>query len=123
MNIYISNASGEPIYSQIVTQIKAQIISGELKEGDSLPSMRVLAKELRISVITTKRAYEELEREGFLISYTGKGSFVAAPNREFIREQKLREVEEYLEKAVDASKACGLGREELLEMLRLAMEE
>ncbi len=123
MNIYISNASGEPIYNQIVTQIKAQIIAGELKEGDPLPSMRLLAKELRISVITTKRAYEELEREGFIVSYTGKGSFVAAPNREFIKEQKLREVEEYLEKAVRASKDCGLSGRELAEMLRLMMEE
>ncbi|MCD2492078.1 GntR family transcriptional regulator [Lacrimispora sp. NSJ-141] len=123
MNIYISNASGEPIYNQIVTQIKAQIIAGELKEGDPLPSMRLLAKELRISVITTKRAYEELEREGFIVSYTGKGSFVAAPNREFIKEQKLREVEEYLEKAVRASKDCGLTGRELAEMLRLMMEE
>ena len=123
MNIYISNANGEPIYQQIVTQIKAQIISGDLKEGDALPSMRLLAKELRISVITTKRAYEELEREGFLVSYTGKGSFVAAPNREFLREQKLREVEEYLEKAASAAKMCGIGREELSEMLNLLMEE
>ncbi|QNM06803.1 GntR family transcriptional regulator [Qiania dongpingensis] len=122
MNIYISNASGEPIYNQIVTQIKTQIIAGELKEGDPLPSMRLLAKELRISVITTKRAYEELEREGFIVSYTGKGSFVAAPNREFIKEQKLREVEEYLEKAVKASKDCGLSGRELAEMLRLMME-
>lgn len=123
MNIYISNANGEPIYQQIVTQIKAQIIAGELKEGDALPSMRLLAKELRISVITTKRAYEELEREGFLVSYTGKGSFVAAPNREFIKEQKLREVEEYLEKAVEAARLCGLEGGELLDMLRLMMEE
>lgn len=123
MNIYISNASGEPIYNQIVTQIKAQIISGELKEGDALPSMRLLAKELRISVITTKRAYEELEREGFLVSYTGKGSFVAAPNRELIKEQKLREVEEYLEKAVEAARACGLDSDELFKILRLMLED
>ena len=105
MNIFISNANGEPIYQQIVSQFKAKIIAGELKEGDALPSMRLLAKELRISVITTKRAYEELEREGFIVSYTGKGSFVAAPNREFLREQKLKETESYLEKAVAAARA------------------
>ena len=123
MNIFISNANGEPIYQQIVSQFKAKIIAGELKEGDALPSMRLLAKELRISVITTKRAYEELEREGFIVSYTGKGSFVAASNREFLREQKLKETESYLEKAVAAARAGGLSGEELLEMLRLILEE
>ncbi len=123
MNIYISNASGDPIYQQIADQIKAQILAGDLKEGDPLPSMRLLAKELRISVITTKRAYEELEREGFLVSYTGKGSFVAAPNRELIREQKRRAVEEYLELAVKEARSCGLGFSELSEMLGLLMEE
>ena len=123
MNIFISNANGEPIYQQIVSQFKAKIIAGELKEGDALPSMRLLAKELRISVITTKRAYEELEREGFIVSYTGKGSFVADSNREFLREQKLKETESYLEKAVAAARAGGLSGEELLEMLRLILEE
>lgn len=123
MNIFISNANGEPIYQQIVTQFKAKIIAGELKEGDALPSMRLLAKELRISVITTKRAYEELEREGFIVSYTGKGSFVAAPNREFLKEQKFKETEEYLEKAVEAARTGGLSAGELLEMLRLLLEE
>ena len=96
MNIIISNSSGQPIYEQIVSQIKNMIISGSLKEGDALPSMRLLAKELRISVITTKRAYEELEREGFIVSYTGKGSFVASQNMELIKEQKYREIEDYL---------------------------
>ena len=123
MDIFISNASGVPIYEQIVSQVKNLILNGTLQEGEALPSMRLLAKELRISVITTKRAYEELEREGFLVSYTGKGSFVAAPNREFLREQKLREVEEHLEKAASAAKMCGIGREELSEMLNLLMEE
>ena len=122
MNIFISNANGEPIYQQIVTQFKAKILAGELKEGDALPSMRLLAKELRISVITTKRAYEELEREGFIVSYTGKGSFVAAPNREFLREQKLKEAEGYLERAVTAARTGGLSAGELLEMLRLLRE-
>ena len=98
MNIIISNASGKPIYDQIRDQLKSKIISGELKEGDALPSMRLLAKELRISVITTKRAYEELEREGFIISLTGKGSFVASKNTEFIREEQLRKIEDYLQR-------------------------
>ena len=101
MNISISNSAGQPIYDQIVTQIKSKIISGELREGDALPSMRLLAKELRISVITTKRAYEELEREGFIVSLTGKGSFVAEKNVEFIREEQLRKVEEHLNQAVE----------------------
>lgn len=123
MNIFISNANGEPIYQQIVSQVKAGIIAGELKEGEALPSMRLLAKELRISVITTKRAYEELEREGFIVSYTGKGSFVSAPNQEFLKEQKLKETEEYLEKAVAAARAGGLLADELIKMLRLLWEE
>ncbi|ANX00748.1 GntR family transcriptional regulator [Thermoclostridium stercorarium] len=119
MNIIISNSSGQPIYEQIVNQIKNMIISGELKEGDSLPSMRLLAKELRISVITTKRAYEELEREGFIVSVTGKGSFVAAKNVELIKEQQLREIEEYLQKVVEKSIACGISLDELIEMLTI----
>ncbi|AGC67805.1 transcriptional regulator, GntR family [Thermoclostridium stercorarium subsp. stercorarium DSM 8532] len=119
MNIIISNSSGQPIYEQIVNQIKNMIISGELKEGDSLPSMRLLAKELRISVITTKRAYEELEREGFIVSITGKGSFVAAKNVELIKEQQLREIEEYLQKVVEKSIACGISLDELIEMLTI----
>ncbi len=123
MNIFISNANGEPIYQQIVTQFKAKIIAGELREGDALPSMRLLAKELRISVITTKRAYEELEREGFIVSYTGKGSFVTAPNREFLKEQKLKEAERHLEQAVASARAGGVSSGELLEMLRLLLEE
>ena len=92
MNISISNQNGKPIYEQITEQIKALILAGQLKEGDPLPSMRLLAKELRISVITTKRAYEELEREGFLYTLTGKGSFVAGKNAEFLREEQLRQV-------------------------------
>lgn len=119
MNIIISNSSGQPIYEQIVNQIKNLIISGELKEGDPLPSMRLLAKELRISVITTKRAYEELEREGFIVSVTGKGSFVAAKNVELIREQQLREIEDYMQRIVEKSFACGLTLDELIEMLTL----
>ncbi|MCI6019518.1 MAG: GntR family transcriptional regulator [Clostridiales bacterium] len=123
MNIIISNSCGQPIYEQIVNQIKNMIISGELKEGDALPSMRLLAKELRISVITTKRAYEELEREGFTVSYTGKGSFVAGRNMELIKEQKYKEVEKYLSKALEAAKSCGLTSQELCEMLVMLGEE
>lgn len=123
MNIIISNSCGQPIYEQIVNQIKHMIISGELKEGDALPSMRLLAKELRISVITTKRAYEELEREGFTVSYTGKGSFVAGQNMELIKEQKYKEVEDYLLKALEAAKGCGLSAAELCEMLTMLNEE
>ena len=92
MNIFISNANGEPIYQQIVNQFKTRIIAGELHEGDALPSMRLLAKELRISVITTKRAYEELERDGFICTVAGKGSFVAQQNLELAKESNLREI-------------------------------
>ena len=96
MNIFISNTTDEPIYEQIVRQIKALIMSGELKEGDALPSMRVLAQQLRISVITTKRAYEELERDGFTESFTGKGSFVCRQNPQIYREDILRNIESEL---------------------------
>ncbi|WP_343209317.1 GntR family transcriptional regulator [Anaerolentibacter hominis] len=119
MNIVISNTNGIPIYEQISSQIKAMILSGELKEGDALPSMRLLAKELRISVITTKRAYEELEREGFIVSLTGKGSFVAEKNTEFIREEHLRSIENHMKEIVKASALCGLSIEELIELLKL----
>lgn len=117
MDIVISNSSGRPIYDQIVSQIKNQIISGELVEGEVLPSMRVLAKELRISVITTKRAYEELEREGFIISMTGKGSFVASKNTEIIREEHLKQIEEYITKAVDIAAMANISLEELTQIL------
>lgn len=122
MNILITNTSGQPIYDQIVTQIKNLIMAGELKEGDALPSMRLLAKELRISVITTKRAYEELEREGFIISYTGKGSFVAAQNLDFLKEQGLKRVEEHLQKAVEGARMYGITLEELTAMLEMMYE-
>lgn len=123
MNIIISNTGGQPIYDQISSQIKAKIISGELQEGDALPSMRLLAKELRISVITTKRAYEELERDGFLVSIPGKGSFAAGKNLEFIREEHLRRIEELLKEAIDLSALCGLTLSELQEMLELINKE
>jgi len=119
MNIIISNSSNQPIYEQIVSQIKALIISGELNEGDALPSMRLLAKELRISVITTKRAYEELEKEGFIVSVTGKGSFVASKNLEFIKEQQLKEIENHMQKIIHLAGLYGISLDELIEMLTL----
>lgn len=123
MNIIISNSSDKPIYEQITSQMKQMIINGELVAGALLPSMRTLAKELRISVITTKRAYEDLERDGFIYTVVGKGSFVAEKNLEFIREEQLRYVEEQLTKAVDGAKAGGIGLDELLEILRMLYEE
>jgi GntR family transcriptional regulator len=123
MDIIITNSSGEPIYMQIVTQIKQQIISGRLQEGEALPSMRNLAMQLRISVITTKRAYEELEREGFIESYTGRGSFVRAQNRELLREEQLRQTEELLRQAMDKAKLAGLSLGELLEMTEVLFKE
>ena len=122
MDIIISNSAGTPIYEQICSQIKGKIISGELKEGDALPSMRLLAKELRISVITTKRAYEELEREGFIVSRTGKGSFVAGRDLEFVREEQLRQIEEHMAAIAELAASCKLSFDELVEMLRLMFE-
>lgn len=119
MDIRISNSSGKPIYEQITSQIKSMIMTGELKEGDMLPSMRLLAKELRISVITTKRAYEDLERDGFIESVTGKGSFVAGRNMEFIREEQYRMIEEHMQKIVDSAASCGISLEELIEVLTM----
>lgn len=122
MNIVISNSSDKPIYVQITEQVKNQIILGELKSGDALPSMRLLAKELRISVITTKRAYEELEREGFIVSVTGRGSFVADKNTEFLKEENLKRIEESITKAVDIAQAAKIPKEELIEMIHLMMD-
>ncbi|SDM66018.1 GntR family transcriptional regulator [Acetanaerobacterium elongatum] len=117
LEIIISNSGDIPIYEQIVTQVKNMILTGALHEGDALPSMRLLAKELRISVITTKRAYEELEREGFITSFTGKGSFVASKNTELIREEQLKIIEGHLGKAVTAAKSCGVTLKELSDAL------
>lgn len=119
MNIIISNSSERPIYEQIASQIKALIISGELNEGDALPSMRLLAKELRISVITTKRAYEELEKEGFIVSITGKGSFVACKNLDLIKEQQHKEIENHMQEIINLASIYGIRLEELIEMLTL----
>ena len=123
MNIVISNSSGKPIYEQIAEQIKAMILNGELETGAALPSIRLLAKELRISVITTKRAYEELEREGFLVTAPGKGSFVAEKNLDFVREERLRQMEEHLQEAVSCAHSIGLTQDELWETLRVLFEE
>ncbi len=123
MNILISNTSNEPIYEQIVRQIKAQIMSGELVEGDALPSMRNLAQQLRISVITTKRAYEELERDGFIKSFTGKGSFVSSQNSEFLREETLRQIEAGLEDVCKKAKMCNIGVDELREICAIVYEK
>ena len=119
MNINISNANGEPIYLQIADQIKTLILEGKLKEGEALPSMRILATELRISFMTTKRAYEELERDGFIESYTGKGSFVKAQNLELYREEQIKRIEALLTEAGNAAKTAGISMAELHELLDL----
>ncbi len=123
MDIIISNSSQKPIYEQITAQIKSIILSGALSEGDALPSMRALARDLRISVITTKRAYEDLERDGFIETVAGKGSFVAGRNTELLREEQLRRVEEYLQSAVSVAQASGITQYELIEILKLIYSE
>ncbi|REJ33056.1 MAG: GntR family transcriptional regulator [Bacillota bacterium] len=123
MKIVISNSSKEPIYEQIKRQIKESILRGDLKENELLPSIRQLAKDLQISVITTKRAYDDLEQEGFIVSVVGKGSFVAGQNREFLREMRLRWIEERLGEVVAEGKALGVTLPELVEMLRLLYED
>ena len=119
MDIIISNAGGVPIYDQITRQVKGLILRGGLKEGEALPSMRLLARELRISVITTKRAYEELEREGFITTVPGKGCFVAPQDPELAREETLRRVEEHLTRAVEAAKSGGVTLEEMTDTLNI----
>ena len=119
MDIILSNSSDEPIYQQIISQIKSHIMSGELVAGDALPSMRALAQQLRISVITTKRAYEELERDGFIENFTGRGCFVKSQNTDFLREESVRQTEELLAKACEKAKLCGLTLEEMKEILEL----
>ena len=117
MDIVISNASGRPIYEQIVAQMKDAILAGELEEGSMLPSLRALAADLRISVITTKRAYAELESQGFVETVQGKGSFVAGGNKELLREERLRRIEGFLAQAASDAEGMGLAREELHDML------
>ncbi|MDQ0225864.1 GntR family transcriptional regulator [Metabacillus niabensis] len=123
MQIIISNNSKEPIYEQIYAQIKKHILTNELKPGESLPSMRQLAKDLDISVITTKRAYEELEKNGFIYSVVGKGSFVSEQNNEMIRERKMKVIEEQLMAAIQNSKEIGIDLPELSELLTILYKE
>ena len=119
MNIIIRNASGKPIYEQIYNQIKNCIVSGELSEGDALPSIRALAKDLRISVITTTRAYDELEKDGFVNTVAGKGCYVAEKNLELVREEHLKQIEAHMNEIVALAVPFGLGEEETVAMLRL----
>jgi len=122
LNIVVSNTSGVPIYEQIAKAIKNEILSGDLKENSALPSIRSLASELRVSVITTKRAYEELERDGFIYTLPGKGSYVAEQNKELLMEEKLREIEEKLGEAIDIANSIGLNFEDLVGMLKTLKE-
>ena len=122
MNIIISNGSADPIYIQIEQQIKTAILNGQLKEGEMLPSMRALAKELRISIITTKRAYEELEKDGFIQTVAGKGCFVAPKNLEFVREMHLKELESALAHAVELAKICSVTEDEMHTMLDMFLK-
>ena len=123
MELYISNSGQEPIYAQITRQIKAKILNGELQQGDALPSIRLLAKELRISVITTKRAYEDLEADGFITTMPGRGSFVAPQNPDLPREESLKQMEEHLQHAIDAARRGGITKDEVRETLDLLWEE
>ncbi len=123
MDIIVSNLDSKPIYEQIYTQVKQLILAGKLKEGDPLPSIRLLAKELRISVITTKRAYEELERDGFVMTVQGKGSFVGHSNPDFIREEHLKHTEELAEKIAEEAKTAGMSKKELLELIEMVYEQ
>lgn len=123
MNILIDNKSGAPIYDQIYSQIKSQIISGALKENDMLPSIRALAKDLRISFITTRRAYEELEKEGFIYTVPAKGCYVAPKNVELIREENLKKIEAHIEQILLLAASCNLSKEDILEMMKFSMEE
>ena len=123
MLILIDNKSGSPIYDQIFHQIKGHILGGELKTDDPLPSIRALAKDLRISVITTKRAYEELEKDGFLYTVPAKGCYVAQKNTELLREENLKKIEEHLEQIIRLAATCGLTREDILEMVTIELED
>lgn len=123
MDIIISNTSGEPIYEQIASQVKAQILTGELAAGEALPSMRRLALELHISLITTKRAYAELEEQGFIETCTGRGCFVRAQNAQLVREEHLKQIEGLFGQALDRAGLCGIALEELQEMLEFLYEE
>lgn len=123
MVILIDNKNGIPIYDQIYTQIKSQIISGALQQDEMLPSIRGLAKDMRISFITTKRAYEELEKEGFIYTLPGKGCYVAPKNVELLREENLKKIEEHIDEIVRLAASCNLSKEEIIEMVQFGMEE
>ena len=123
MHIIISNATDRPIYEQIYTQLKAQILSGALQPGQLLPSIRALAKDLRISVITTKRAYDELEKDGYLYTVAGKGCYVAQGNTQVFREQHLLQLEEHLQEALRLAPVCGLSTEEVIDLIRMLEKE
>jgi len=122
MNIQINNSSNDPIYLQIKNQIKSQIISGDLQVGDKLPSIRFMAKELRISMITAKRAFDELEAEGFIDSVQGKGNFVARQNKELIREEYLKKIEERIQDIIEFSDIIGLSNKEIMQMIKSFLE-
>ena len=122
MNVIVSNASDKPIYEQIYAQIKGVILRGECREGEPLPSIRALAKELRISVITTKRAFDDLERDGFIYTVQGKGSFVAAKNKEMVREEHLRRIEQCLSEAMKIAREGGISAEELAQMFEILLK-
>ena len=123
MTVLIDNKSGIPIYDQIYSQIKSQIISGNLREDEMLPSIRSLAKDLRISFITTKRAYEELEKEGFIYTIPGKGCYVARKNTQLLQEEHLKQIEEHMEQIIRLAAACNLSREDILEMMKSELED
>ena len=123
MNILIDNKSGAPIYDQIYSQIKSQIISGALKEDEMLPSIRGLAKDLRISFITTKRAYEELEKDGFIYTLPGKGCYVAQKNVELLREENLKKIEEHIDEIVRIAATYNLSKQDIIEMVNFSLEE
>ena len=122
MKIVILNTVNMPIYEQIVNQIRDAVINGELKAGEGMPSIRVLAKELTVSVITTKRAYEELEKDGFLYTIPAKGCYVAPRNKELLREENLKKIEGHIDEILSLAAACGLSQADILEMVRFAME-
>lgn len=123
MNVLIDNKSGAPIYDQIYLQIKNQIISGELKENEQLPSIRGLAKDLRISFITTKRAYEELEKDGFIYTIQAKGCYVAPKNIELLREENLKRIEQHIEEIARLAASCNLSREDVMAMVKFGLED
>ncbi|MDL2257951.1 GntR family transcriptional regulator [Eubacteriales bacterium OttesenSCG-928-K08] len=123
MNIFIDNKGGVPIYDQIYTQIKNQIINGDIHEDEPLPSMRNLAKDLRISVVTTKRAYDELEKEGFVYTIPSKGCFVAQKNVELLREENLKKIEDYMQKIIQLAASCNLSKQDIVDMFYISLEE